>query len=287
MIEKSRFVVSTQWLEEKLGKPNVSIVDGSWYLPATKRDPRKEFEESHIPGAVFFDQDKICDETTGLPHSLPTSAQFARDVGQMGISNDDTIVVYDGVGFFSAPRVWWMFRVMGAKNVVVLDGGFERWKGEGRPVERGNSKVAPKSFLTDFQQDKVVLLREMRNLVDKGSVQIADARSNARFTGAEAEPRSGMRSGHMPGAHNIPSTLMSSQGAFKDLAALEAIFKDAGVDIGAPIVTTCGSGVTAAVLALALESLGNRNVRLYDGSWSEWGAKHDTPVVTGNDDEKD
>lgn len=286
MDEHSQFIVSADWLKQRLGAPQMSIIDASWYLPAAKRNPKQEYEAAHIPGAVFFDHDKVCDETSGLPHTLPSPENFARFATAMGVNADDTIVIYDGVGFFSAPRAWWMFRVMGAKNVFVLDGGFDHWKKKHYPVTSEKTIVKKAAFKVDFEADKVVLIDEMRHLVDGQSTQIADARGHKRFLGEEAEPRPGMRSGHMPGAYNIPATSLSVEGNFKDLSSIKTIFKDAGINVAAPVVTTCGSGVTAAVLALALESLGNHNVRLYDGSWSEWGAKQDTPVVTGDRDGK-
>lgn len=286
MEEHSEFIVSADWLKSRLGQPNLSIVDASWYLPAAKRNGLEEYKKAHIPGAVFFDHDKVCDETSGLPHTLPSPAKFAEFASAMGVNADDTIVVYDGIGFFSAPRAWWMFRVMGAKHVFVLDGGFANWQEKHYPVTSEPTNVKKAVFKVDFEADKVVLIDEMRRFVDGDEMQIADARGHKRFLGEEAEPRPGMRSGHMPGAHSIPATSLSEEGNFKDLNQIKTIFKTAGINVAAPVVTTCGSGVTAAVLALALESLGNHNVRLYDGSWSEWGSKKDTPVVTGNDGNK-
>ncbi|CAM1627011.1 Rhodanese-like domain [Bartonella apihabitans] len=279
----SEFIVSDDWLKARLGDSNLSVLDASWYLPAAKRNGRDEYEKSHIPGAVFFDHDKVCDETSGLPHTLPSPEKFAQFASEMGVNADDTIVIYDGIGFFSAPRAWWMFRVMGAKHVYVLDGGFVGWQKKHYPVTNEPTKIKKTSFQVKFEQDKVVLIDEMRQLVDGETTQIADARGHKRFLGEEAEPRPGMRSGHMPGAHNVPFSTLSTDGNFKDLNKIKTIFKDAGINVAAPVVTTCGSGVTAAVLALALESLGNHNIRLYDGSWSEWGSKKDTPVVTGTD----
>ncbi|WP_297322935.1 3-mercaptopyruvate sulfurtransferase [uncultured Bartonella sp.] len=286
MDKHSQFIVSADWLKERLGNPEISIIDASWYLPAVKRNPKQEYDHCHIPGAVFFNHDKVCDETSGLPHTLPSPEKFSEFATAMGVNAEDTIVVYDGVGFFSAPRAWWMFRVMGAKNVFVLDGGFDHWKEKHYPVTDEKTVIKKTLFKAKFAEDKVVLLGEMRQLVDGGATQIVDARGHKRFLGEEAEPRPGMRAGHMPGAHNVPATTLSVEGNFKDLSSIKTIFKDAGINVAAPVVTTCGSGVTAAVLALALESLGNHNVRLYDGSWSEWGGKKDTPVVTGNEDRK-
>ena len=286
MKEQSEFIVSDDWLKARLGDSKLSILDASWYLPAAKRNGREEYKKAHIPGAVFFDHDKVCDETSGLPHTLPSPDKFAQFASDMGVNADDTIVIYDGIGFFSAPRAWWMFRVMGANNVYVLDGGFAGWKEKHYPVTGEPTKIRKTLFKVNFDAEKVVLIDEMRELVDGKTTQIADARNHKRFLGEEAEPRPGMRSGHMPGAHNIPFATLSEGGNFKDLSKIKTIFKDAGINVAAPVVTTCGSGVTAAVLALALESLGNHNVRLYDGSWSEWGSKKDTPVVTGNNGDK-
>lgn len=281
MTEKSAFVVSRDWLKERLHKPGLAIVDASWYLPAAGRNGQEEYEKAHIPGAVFFDQDKIADKESGLPHTLPSPEFFAQQVGTLGITADETVVVYDGPGMFSAPRVWWMFRVMGVKNVSVLDGGFDGWKKAGYPVTDEVTKIAATFFKPSFNKDAVVDFQEMRKIVDEKRSQIADARGAGRFTGRDAEPRAGMRSGHMPGARNVPVTTLSENGELKDLESLRRIFDEAGIDLSGPVVTSCGSGVTAAVITLALTSLGHKDNRLYDGSWSEWGSRQDTPVVTG------
>ncbi len=281
MTEKSAFVVSRDWLKERLHKPGLAIVDASWYLPAAGRNGQEEYEKAHIPGAVFFDQDKIADKESGLPHTLPSPEFFAQQVGALGITADETVVVYDGPGMFSAPRVWWMFRVMGVKNVYVLDGGFDGWKKAGYPVTNEVTKIAATFFKPSFNKDAVVDFQEMRKIVDEKRSQIADARGVGRFTGRDAEPRAGMRSGHMPGARNVPVTTLSENGELKDLESLRRIFNEAGIDLSGPVVTSCGSGVTAAVITLALTSLGHKDNRLYDGSWSEWGSRQDTPVVTG------
>ncbi|QCI98123.1 3-mercaptopyruvate sulfurtransferase [Agrobacterium larrymoorei] len=279
--DKSRFVVSADWVEQQLGTPHFRVVDASWYLPAHKRDGKQEYAAGHIPGAVFFDQDVIADHDTGLPHSLPSPEFFAEAVGQLGIEETDTIVVYDGPGFFSAPRVWWMLRVMGAEKVYVLDGGLDGWKAAGKPLETEAPQVEPATFHADFNARRVTSFSDMRAVVDAGQKQIADARGAGRFTGDEAEPRAGMRSGHMPGARNLPATAFSENGHFKDLPAIRKMIAEAGIDLSQPVVTSCGSGVTAAVITLALESLGHSDNSLYDGSWSEWGSKQETPVVTG------
>ncbi|WP_439502671.1 3-mercaptopyruvate sulfurtransferase [Aminobacter ciceronei] len=281
MSDKSAFVIDADWLEMRLGTPGLSIVDASWYMPAQKRDPRAEYDAAHIPGAVFFDQDLIVDPDSALPHTLPSPSLFARFAGSMGISADDTIVIYDGPGFQTAPRVWWMFRIMGVFQVYILDGGFDRWKAAGRPVTAEPTKTAPGVFHVDYDASKVVSLAEMRKIVDTGSAQIADARSAGRFEGTDAEPRPGLRSGHMPGAHSVPSVTLSENGELLPLDRLKATLEAAGLDLTKPVVTSCGSGVTAAVITLALQSLGHGDVRLYDGSWTEWGGMSDTPVVTG------
>ncbi|GLU29364.1 3-mercaptopyruvate sulfurtransferase [Brucella sp. NBRC 12950] len=281
MSDKSAFVISRDDLKARLGEPGLAIVDASWYLPAAGRNGRDEYDAAHIPGAVFFDQDVIADKDSGLPHTLPSPELFARHVGAMGITADETIAVYDGPGMFSAPRVWWMFRVMGVKNVLVLDGGFDGWKAANFPVTDEVTKIAATLFTPSFNASKVVDFAEMSKIVDGRSSQIADARAAGRFTGRDAEPREGMRSGHMPGARNVPVGSLSENGQLKSLDSLREIFASAGVDLNKPVVTSCGSGVTAAVITLALTSLGHEDNRLYDGSWSEWGSRQDTPVVTG------
>jgi len=277
-----KIFVTADWLQERLGQPGLSIVDASWYLPAQGRDARAEYEAGHIPGTLFFDQDDVVDPDSKLPHTLPPPGVFARMVGSMGIAVDDTIVVYDGPGLFSAPRVRWMFRTMGAKNVFLLEGGADRWKAEGRPLTAEPTKVAPNLFEVSFDAGKVADLAEMRRIVETGERQIADARPAGRFTGADPEPRPGVRGGHMPGAYSVPATSLSRDGTLLPPEALREIFGKAGVDLDKPVVTSCGSGVTAAVISLALETLGHKDNKLYDGSWSEWGARNDTPVVKGN-----
>ncbi|OLP43335.1 3-mercaptopyruvate sulfurtransferase [Rhizobium oryziradicis] len=279
--ERSRFIVSAEWVRKQLGAPQFRIVDASWYLPAHNRNAAVEYSEGHIPGAVFFDQDQIADNSSSLPHTLPSPESFAEAVGKLGISDTDTIVVYDGPGLFSAPRVWWMLRVMGARDVFVLDGGLDGWKQQGLPLETDLPEPAPATFHAEFNEARVTSFADMRKIVDEGTRQITDARPAGRFTGDDAEPRAGMRSGHMPGARSVPASVLSENGHLKDLSTLRSIFMEAGVDLTKPVVTSCGSGVTAAVITLALESIGHRNNTLYDGSWSEWGSKKDTPVVTG------
>jgi thiosulfate/3-mercaptopyruvate sulfurtransferase len=278
---KSHFVVSADWLQAELGKPDLRVLDASFYLPAQKRDANAEYAAGHIPGAIRFDQDKIADHSTNLPHTIPSPDYFAEEAGKLGISENDRIVVYDGIGMFASPRVWWLFRVMGAKNVFVLDGGLDGWKAEGRPLETEVPNYASASFKTNYDAGRVVHLDQMRDIVASAALQIADARSAGRFAAAEPEPRAGMRSGHMPGARSLPSGIFANQGRFKSLPELKQTIEDAGIDLTKPVVTSCGSGITAAIITLALESLGHTDNKLYDGSWSEWGSREDTPVVTG------
>ncbi|MDL2398471.1 3-mercaptopyruvate sulfurtransferase [Rhizobium mayense] len=282
--EKSRFVVSADWLQNELGAKDLRILDASFYLPAQKRDADAEYASGHIPGAIRFDQDKVADHSTDLPHMVPSPEFFAAEVGKLGISETDRIVVYDGPGVFASPRVWWLFQVaMGAPNVFVLDGGLDGWKAEGRPLETALPAFAPAIFKPKFNAGRVVPFNEMREIVDRGSLQIADARSAGRFAATEPEPREGMRSGHMPGAKSLPSGSFAVNGKFKSLPELRETIEKAGIDLEKPVVTTCGSGITAAIITLALESLGHGANRLYDGSWSEWGSRPDTPIVTGKD----
>lgn len=281
MTQSSRFVVTSEWLEGQLGSADLRIVDASFYLPAQKRDAEAEYAAGHIPGAVRFDHDLIADHSTDLPHMVPSPEVFAEAVGRMGISENDRIVMYDGPGIFSAPRGWWLFRIMGAKNIFVLDGGLDGWKSEGRPLETVVPTPVSSTFITAFQPEKVMDLDAMKLIVDARSVQIADARSAARFTAAEPEPRQGLRAGHMPGAKNLPATAFSLNGRLKPVEELRAVLQDAGLDLSRPVVTSCGSGITAAIITLALESVGHEDNALYDGSWTEWGGRSDTPVVTG------
>ena len=275
-------LVSTLWLAERLGDPDLRIVDGSWWMPAENRDPRAEHLAAHIPGAVFFDIDAIADHTVDLPHMLPTPEAFAEAAGRLGLSRDATIVAYDTFGIRAAARVWWTLKVMGFQNVFVLDGGLKAWRQEGRPVEAGEVTPTPTTVTPDFHPELVRSLDDVRGVIDGGGAQIVDARGGARFRAEVPEPRAGLRSGHMPGACNLPfDSLLDAGGHMKPAAEVEAIFRAAGVDLDQPIVTTCGSGITASVLALALARLGRADAAVYDGSWTEWGGRPDTPVVTG------
>ena len=270
-------LISTQALADSLGAPNLRVIDASWWMDG--RDARADFEAERLPGAVFFDIEAVSDHASPYPHMLPTPQAFAEATGEMGISESDDIVVYDAQGLFSAARVWWTLQTMGAQRVRVLDGGLPKWRAEGRSLERG--PVAPRkatTFNAPLNADRVVDLDQVRQAL-AGEVQVVDARGAPRFRGEAAEPRPGVRSGHMPGAINLPfGQLLNPDGALKRGAALEAAFRDAGVDLDRPVITTCGSGVTAAILTLGLAEIG-RSSRLYDGSWAEWGARADTPVV--------
>jgi thiosulfate/3-mercaptopyruvate sulfurtransferase len=271
-------LVSTDWLAAHLG--DVRVVDASWYMPGEKRDPKAEFEAAHIPGAVFFDIDAIADHATDLPHMLPSAEEFARAAGALGIGNDRMVVVYDGSGIFSAPRVWWMLKAMGHDQVKVLDGGFPKWRREGRAVASGAAKIRAANFSAAPVPAIMRNFDDVVGIVQDRSAQVVDARSPGRFSGSEAEPRPGVRGGHMPGAVNVHfRSLLTQEGTFKPLAQLRDIFAGAGIDPQRPVVTTCGTGVTAAILKLALDDLGATDVALYDGSWTEWGARPEAPVV--------
>ncbi len=275
-------LVSTEWLAEHLDAPDVRVVDGSWYLPTEKRDPRAEYGERHIPGAVFFDIDEISDENSDLPHMLPSPEKFSSRARKLGLGDGVRIVVYDGGNMMAAARGWWMFRVFGHEDIAVLDGGLAKWLAEGRPVD--DEAVIPRErHLT--ARTNTFLVRDRKQMlanIESRREQVVDARGAGRFTGEEEEVRPGLRSGHIPGSRNLPySTLLNDDATVKDDDALRAAFAGIGVDPDKAVATTCGSGISASFLALALDLIGARKVAVYDGSWTEWGGRDDTPVETG------
>lgn len=275
-------LVSTGWLAAHLNDPDLRILDASWYLPAQNRDAQAEYRDAHIPGARFFDIDEISDTRSTLPHMAPPVEKFMSRMRALGVGDGHQVVVYDGAGLFSAARVWWLFRLMGKTDIAVLDGGFPKWQAEGRPVEDLPPLPRERHMTVQRQAHLVKDVSQVAAAVKLGDWQIVDARAPARFRGDEPEPRPGLRAGHMPGAKNVPfNTLLNPDGTMKRDAALKAAFTDAGVDLDRRIITTCGSGVTAAVLALGLEMLGHRDWALYDGSWSEWGMFPDLKVAKG------
>jgi thiosulfate/3-mercaptopyruvate sulfurtransferase len=274
-------LVTTAWLAEHLDDAGVQVIDASWRMPTEPRTGRQDYDEGHIPGAVFFDVDAISDHATDLPHMLPSPGAFADAAGALGLRREAYIVVYDSQGVFSAPRVWWTLRVMGFPQVSVLDGGMKLWRAEGRAVQTTTVSPAPTRLPSRHDADLVRHLAEVEGALKDGSVQVVDARPAARFLGEAPEPRPGLRSGHMPGARNLPwQAVVRENGTLKSAAEIRAAFTDAGVDPDRPIVTTCGSGITASVLALALARLGRLDVAVYDGSWAEWGGRADVPVAT-------
>lgn len=280
---QSPYVVSTDWLAERLHAPDIAIIDASWHLPTAKRDAKAEFQSARIPGAQFFDIDDISESATTLPHMLPGAEKFASRMRKLGIGDGKKVIAYDTAGLFSAARAWWMLRIFGHDDVAVLDGGFPKWKAEGRPIDEDPPALAQeRHFSARFQSMMVRDKADVLAAIKSGKSQIADARSPGRFTGKEPEPRPGVRSGHMPGAANVHyATLLKPDGTLKSPDEIAKVLAASGIDVKKPVITSCGSGVTAAILTLGLTLIGAKEHALYDGSWSEWGAATDTPVATG------
>ncbi|MCE4222483.1 3-mercaptopyruvate sulfurtransferase [Methylobacterium sp. C25] len=274
--------VTPDWLKERLTAPDIVVLDASCYLPAQGRDAEAEYRAAHVPGAIRFDIDAMSDETSPLPHMLLRPEVFSSRMRALGIGDGAHFVVYDGLGLFSAPRVWWMLRTYGVRDVEILEGGMPAWLAAGYPTEDGEGRARERRhFTARLDQGAVANGSDVARALDRSSAQVVDARSGPRFRGEEAEPRPGVRPGHMPGARNVHYAALQANGRLKDKASLRAAFAEAGVDLEQPIITTCGSGVTAAIIALALETLGHPPKALYDGSWSDWGSDETRPVATG------
>lgn len=278
-----KWLVETDWLASHLDTPGLVILDGSMHLPTAKRNAKAEYLAEHIPGALFFDIDDIADEKSSLPHMLPEAPKFASRVKKMGIGDGMHVVAYDSEGLYSAARVWWMFRAMGHEEVRVLNGGLKKWKAEGRVLEDGAPRARSERHFTAMLNAGLVRdAADVKGLIASKAAQIVDARAAARFEGGVPEPRAGLRSGHIPGSRNVPfASLLNPDGTLKAAAELRAIFAKAGVETGKPVVASCGSGVTAGVVALALAVLGRTDAAVYDGSWTEWGADPALPIETG------
>ncbi len=278
--EKESALVSSEWLSRRLFDPGIRVVDGTYFLPTVARDAEKEFLARHIPGAVRFDIDEVKDQQNPLPHMLPSKEEFAEKAGALGLGEEAMIIAYDATGLSSAARVWWMFRVFGHERVAVLDGGLPKWVKEGRPLAADPAKAKRALFTPRFRPELLASLERVREELKSGSAQILDARSAGRFSGREREFRAGLKSGHMPGALNLPYLeLFSPEGTLLPLDKVSERFRRAGVDLERPVTASCGSGVTACVLALALFLLGKEKAAVYDGSWSEWGGREDTEIL--------
>ena len=275
-------LVSTKWLAAHLNDPDLRLIDASWYLPSMNRNGRAEYAAAHIAGARFFDIEEISDSRSTLPHMAPPPEKFISKMRAMGVGDGHQVVIYDGMGLFSAPRVWWTFRLMGKTDVAVLDGGLPKWVAEGRPTEDMPPILRDRHMTVSRQNHLVKDVTQVAHAAKLGQAEIIDARPAARFKGEAPEPRAGLRSGHIPGAKNLPyGMVLNGDGTMKDPAALRTAFADAGVDLTKPAITSCGSGVTAAILSLALERIGHRDHALYDGSWAEWGMYDDLEVAKG------
>lgn len=280
---KNTALVSTEWLADHLNDPALRIVDASWYLPALNRDGAAEYKTAHIPGALFWDIDKIADTESGLPHTMPSAEQFSREMSAMGIGNEHQVVIYDGLGLFSAARPWWMLRSFGHDNVAILDGGLPKWKAENRPLTSDIPDFEPAHFKARYRDSMMCDAGAVLKNLETFEKQILDARAAGRFSGDEPEPRPNSRSGHIPGSLNLPFNLLldSEDQTVLSAVQLQQKFADAGIEFEKPVITSCGSGVTACILALGLHLIGKDDVTVYDGSWSEWGTREDTPVETG------
>lgn len=282
LADDPKTLVSTQWLATHLKDSDLRIFDASWYLPAMNRDAKAEYAAGHIPGARFFDIDEISDLRSGMPHTVPPVEKFMSRMRSMGVGDGHQVVVYDGQGLFSAARVWWLFRLMGQTNIAVLDGGLPKWTAEGHPVTKTPPVIRDRHMTVKRQSHLVRDVTEVARAAKLGDHEIIDARAAERFRGDVPEPREGLRSGHIPGSKNVPYTsLLKADGTMKDPDGIRAVFHTAGVDLTKPAITSCGSGVTAAVLSLALHRIGKTDHSLYDGSWSEWGMYADLPIATG------
>jgi thiosulfate/3-mercaptopyruvate sulfurtransferase len=282
LTDDPKTLVSTAWLAAHRSDPDLRVIDASWYLPDMGRDAKAEYKAAHIPGARFFDIDEITDTRSNLPHMAPPPEKFVSRMRAMGIGDGHQVVVYDGAGLFSAARVWWTFRLMGKTDVAVLDGGFPKWQAEGREVEDMPPVLRDRHITVSRQHGLVKDVTQVAHAAKLGEAEIIDARSAARFKGEAPEPRPGLRSGHIPGSKNVPyASLLNPDGTMKPVADLRAVFEAAGVNLSKPAITSCGSGVTAAILSLALERMGHKNHALYDGSWAEWGMYEDLAVEKG------
>lgn len=275
----STSLVSTAWLEQHLSAPDIRIVDATWHMPSQGRNARAEYEDCHIQAAVFFDIDEISDQNSPYPHMLPPMEKFVSHMRKLGLGDGSRIIIYDNSDYHSAARVWWMLRVFGHKDCAVLDGGLKKWLAEGRPIEDLPPPPRERHFTARFDQTQIRHMDQVQAMTQRKNTQIIDARSPERFSGQVEEPRAGLRAGHIPGSRNLHyARLYNEDGTMKDAGALRQLFSTIDVDLNAPITTSCGSGVTACALALALDQLGHADVSVYDGSWSQWGAQDDTAI---------